>query len=226
MTFGQALNEFLKSAKVGQFKNDKHRKQWRTTLESVLPQLGKLPLNSITPAHILDAIKPTWERTPETASRIRGRIERLFDWAKPLGHFSGDNPAQLDLLKDHLPAKKKAKHHKAVPYAELPAFMAKLATRNSRSARALEFTILTAVRTQEAIGAKWSEIDLESATWTIPAARMKAKRDHRGKSAVAILKALPRDGGDDVFKLSNMVINEANLAATVWEGADQPPVHE
>ena len=112
------------------------------------------------------------------------------------------------MLKDHLPTKAKAKHHKAVPYAELPAFMTRLAARNSLSARALEFTILTAVRTQEAIGAKWSEIDLEAATWTIPAARMKAKRDHRvalSKRAVAVLKALPRKGAT-VFKLSNMAM--------------------
>ena len=208
VTFAQALNEFLKSAKVVQFKNDKHRKQWRSTLESVLPALGNLPLNSITPAYMLDALLPMWKRTPETASRIRGRIERLFDWAKPLGHFDGDNPAQWDLLKDHLPTKAKAKHHKAVPYAELPAFMTRLAARNSLSARALEFTILTAVRTQEAIGAKWSEIDLEAATWTIPAARMKAKRDHRvalSRRAVAVLKALPHKGAT-VFKLSNMAM--------------------
>jgi integrase len=192
------------------FKNDKHRKQWGSTLASLLPVLGDVPLNQITPAMILEAIMPIWKRTPETASRLLGRIRRVFDWAAPLGYFEGDNPAQWDLLKDHLPARPKVNHHKALPYAELPAFMAKLAKRDGLSARALEFTILTAVRTQEAIGAKWSEIDLKAATWTIPAARMKAKRDHRValcKRSVAILKALPRNG-EHVFKLSNMAMLE------------------
>jgi integrase len=210
ITFRKAVTEFLRTSKVTGFKNDKHRKQWGSTLESVFPQLGDIPLNQIDTALILQTLLPVWKRTPETASRLRGRIERVFDWAKPIGYFTGDNPAQWDLLKDHLPARHKVNHHKALPYADLPAFMAKLAERDSLSARALEFTILTAVRTQEAIGAKWSEIDLDSATWTIPAARMKAKRDHRVplcKRAVALLKAMPRNG-DRVFKLSNLAMLE------------------
>jgi integrase len=132
----------------------------------------------------------------------------VFDWAKPIGYFQGDNPAEWDLLKDHVPAKAKVNHHKALPYAELPAFMARLAKIETSSARCLELTILTAARTQEAVGAKWSEIDLKAATWTIPAARMKAKRDHRValcKRAIAILKAIPRDG-ERVFKLSTVAM--------------------
>jgi integrase len=211
ITFHKALNEFLGSERIAGFQNDKHRKQWRTTLESVLPALGDMPLRSITPADVLRAIKPIWEKTPETASRLRGRIERVFDWAKPIHYFEGDNPAQWDLLKYHLKARPKVEHHKALPYAELPAFMAKLARRDSLAARCLEFTILTAVRTQESVGARWSEID--SATWTIPAARMKAKRDHRvalSKRAVAILKALPRNG-ERVFRLSDRaMLDELN----------------
>ena len=205
ITFGHALTEFLNSERIAAFGSDKHRKQWRSTLGSVLPVLGNMPLRSITSADVLRAIKPIWEKTPETASRVRGRIERLFDWAKPIHYFDGDNPAQWDLIKDHLKARPKAEHYKALPYAEIPAFMAKLAARNSLAAQCLEFTILTAVRTQEAIGATWSEIDLDSATWTVPAARMKMKRDHRvalSKVAVAVLKALPRNG-ERVFKLSN-----------------------
>jgi integrase len=208
ITFRQAASEFLKSSKVQAFKNDKHRKQWGSTLQSVFPVLGDLPLNDIDPAIVLQALRPIWERTPETASRTRGRMERLFDWAIPIGYFKGENPAKWALLKDHLPVKAKVNHHKALPYSDLPAFMTKLASRNSLSSRCLEFTILTAVRTQEAIGAKWSEIDLDAGTWTIPAARMKAKRDHRValcKRAVAILKDLPRKG-DHVFKLSNMAM--------------------
>ena len=166
-----------------------------TELESLLPVLGNMPLRAITPANVLDAIKPIWDKTAETANRTRARIERLFDWATPIGYFEGANPAQWDLLKDHLKAKPKTKHHKALPYAELPAFMARLAKRDAPSARCLEFTILTTVRTQEALGARWSEIDLDAGTWTIPAARMKMKRDHRvalSPQAGALLKAIPR----------------------------------
>jgi integrase len=210
ITFRQAVSEFLKTSKVQDFSNDKHRKQWASTLHSVFPVLGDLPLNQIDAAMILQAIRPIWGRTPETASRLRGRIERVFDWAKPIGYFTGDNPAQWDLLKDHLPAKVKVNHHKAMPYAELPAFMAELRKRNTVSARALEFTVLTAVRTQEAIGAKWSEIDLNAAIWIIPAVRMKAKRDHRvplSDRAIEILKAMPRDG-ELVFPRSSMAMLE------------------
>ena len=211
VTFRQAALDFLSTAKVEQFKNDKHRKQWRSTLEAyAFPVIGDLPLQSIDTALVLKTLLPVWKRTPETGSRLRGRIERVIDWAKPLGLFVGENPASRDLLKDHLPAKAKAKHHAALPYADLPAFMGRLRERESVSARALEFTILAAVRTSEAIGARWSELDLDAAVWTIPAARMKAKRDHRvplSHRAVEILRALPRNG-ERVFPLSNMAMLE------------------
>ena len=213
ITFRQAALDFLKTSKVQNFKNDKHRKQWTATLEQhAFPVIGSLPLQSIDTALVLKTLLPVWERTPETGSRLRGRIERVFDWAKPLGLYQGDNPASWQLLKDHVPARSKVEHHKALPYAEL----VELRARESLSARALEFTILTAVRTSEAIGATWSEIDLDAAVWTIPAARMKAKRDHRvplSDSAVAILRDLPRKG-DHVFingggkPLSNMALLE------------------
>ena len=199
MTFRQAALEFLRTSKVQAFKNDKHRKQWASTLESyAFPTLGDLPLQAIDTGLVLKTLLPVWKRTPETGSRLRGRIERVIDWAKPLGLFQGDNPARWDLLKDHVPAKAKPEHHKALPYADLPAFMVDLRERNSISARCLEFTILTGVRTSEAIGAKWSEIDLDAATWTIPAARMKAKRDHRvplSDRAVEILREIPKAKG-------------------------------
>jgi integrase len=195
ITFQQAVDQFLStSSKVAEFKNDKHRKQWRTTLEQVFPVLGSQPLNKIDAALVLHAIKPIWERTPETASRLRGRIERVFDWAKPIGYFTGDNPAQWDLLKDHLAAPE-GKHHKAMPYGDLPPFMARLAERSTMSARALEFTILTAVRTQESLPALWEEIDFKARVWTVPAVRMKKKKEFRvplNSRAIAILKALPR----------------------------------
>jgi integrase len=211
VTFRQAALDFLATSKVEAFKSDKHRKQWRSTLQQyAFPVIGDLPLQSIDTALVLKTLLPVWKRTPETGSRLRGRIERVIDWAKPLGLFEGDNPAQLRLLKDHLPAKGKAEHHKAMPYADLPSFMKALRGRDSMSARCLEFTILTAVRTSEAIGARWSELDLDAAVWTIPATRMKAKRDHRvalSHRAVDILRSMSRNG-ERVFSLSNMAILE------------------
>jgi integrase len=215
MSFKQAALDFLATSKVEAFKNDKHRKQWRSTLQSyAFPVIGDLPLQSIDTALVLKTLLPVWKRTPETGSRLRGRIERVIDWAKPLGLFEGDNPAQLRLLKDHLPAKAKAEHHKAMPYADLPRFMQELRGRDSMSARCLEFTILTAVRTSEAIGARWSELDLNAVVWTVPAARMKAKRDHRvplSHRAVEILCSLSESGShhaERVFNLSNMAMLE------------------
>ena len=212
ITFRQAALDFLVTSKVESFKNDKHRKQWRSTLEQyAFPIIGDLPLQSIDTALVLKALLPVWKRTPETGSRLRGRIERVIDWAKPLGLFTGENPASRDLLKDHLPARAKAKHHAALPYADLPAFMAELRDRDSLSARALEFTVITAVRTQEAIGARWSEIDLDSGVWVIPAGRMKAKRDHRvplSHRAVEILRGLGLPSDGLVFPLSNMAMLE------------------
>jgi integrase len=195
MTFREAALNFLATDKIEGLKNDKARQQWRSTLEQyAFPIIGDLPLQSIDSALVLQALLPVWKRIPETGSRLRGRIERVFGWAMPLKLYDGPNPASREVLKDHLPAKAKAKHHQAVPYAELPAFMVDLKAREGMSAKALEFTILTAVRTNETIGAQWSEFDLDAAVWTIPAARMKAKRDHRVplcKRAVDLLRTLP-----------------------------------
>jgi integrase len=195
MTFREAALNFLATDKIEGLKNDKARQQWRSTLEQyAFPVIGDLPLQSIDSALVLQALLPVWKRIPETGSRLRGRIERVFGWAMPLKLYDGPNPASREVLKDHLPAKAKAKHHQAVPYAELPAFMVDLKAREGMSAKALEFTILTAVRTNETIGAQWSEFDLDAAVWTIPAARMKAKRDHRVplcKRAVDLLRNLP-----------------------------------
>jgi integrase len=209
VTFREAALDFLQTSRIDSLKNDKHRRQWRSTLEQyAFPVIGDLPLKSINTAIVLKALLPVWKRTPETGSRLRGRIERVIDWAKPLGLFTGENPASRDLLKDHLPAKQKAKHHKAMPYADVPAFVQELRARRSMSVRALEFTILTAVRTSEAIGARWSEIDLDAGVWVIPASRMKAKRDHRvalSHRAVELLRAVERRG-ERVFPLSNMAM--------------------
>ena len=215
MTFRQAALDFLATSRVQDFKNDKHRKQWASTLERyAFPVIGSLPLQQIDTALVLKAVLPVAKRTPATGSRLRGRIERVFDWAKGLDLYSGDNPAALDRLKDNLPAKRKAEHHKAMGYGELPQFMAELRERQSISALALEFTILCATRTSETIGATWDEIDFDSATWVIPAERMKAKRPHRiplSERAIKILRGLPRNG-EHVFgngkPISNMTMLE------------------
>jgi integrase len=210
MTFKQAAEQFLATDKVEAFKNDKHRRQWRSTIAASYPTIGDLPLQSIDTALVLKTLLPIWQRTPETGSRLRGRIERVFAWAKAHKLYDGENPATRDVLRDALPAKPKAEHHKALPYADLPAFMEELHQRDSVSARALEFCILTATRTSEVIGARWSELDLDAAAWTIPAARMKAKRDHRvplSHRAIDLLKSRGVDSGR-VFPLSNMAMLE------------------
>jgi integrase len=211
MTFREAALKLLATPKLQAFKNHKHRQQWRSTLERYAFQvLGNLPLQSIDSALVLRVVAPVMARVPETGSRLRGRIERVFEWAKGINLFVGDNPARLDALKDHLPSRPKVEHHKAMPYTDLPPLMASLRERDSLSARALEFAVLTAARTNEVIGAKWSEINLEDNVWVIPAARMKAKRDHRvplSDRAVEILRELSRKS-HRVFRLSNMAMLE------------------
>ena len=214
MTFKQAALQFLATDKVQKFKNDKHRAQWGSTLESyAFPVFGDLPLQQIDTAIVLKALLPVWKRTPETGSRLRGRIERVFAWAKPLKLFEGENPASREVLKDHLPTKAKANHHKAYPFKQLPAFMAELRNKDLMSARSLEFVILTAARTSEVIGARWEEVDLEAKTWTVPAERMKAKVEHvvpLSERAVEILRDLGSSASrsDRLFPLSNMAMLE------------------
>jgi integrase len=152
--------------------------------------------------HVIKALEPIWRRIPETASRLRARIESVLGYATVREFRFGDNPARWSgHLKELLPARGKlrpVKHHAALPYADVPAFMAELRDRQSTSARALEFTILTAVRTGETVGATWDEIDLKAKIWTIPAGRMKAKREHRvplGERALKILQTLTHHRG-------------------------------
>ena len=137
ITFQEAALDFLQTAKIDSFKNAVHRKQWRSTLETyAFPVLGDLPLQSIDSAIVLASLAASLEaRRQKPASRLRGRIERVFEWARPLGLFEGPNPASREILKDHLPVKAKAKHHAALPYADLPAFMVELRQRDSVSAR-------------------------------------------------------------------------------------------
>jgi integrase len=202
--------------------NAKHSAQFLSTLKMyAYPALGKLPVAAIDKALVLKAIEAIWYSKSETASRVRGRIESVLDFAMTRGYRTGDNPARWDGNLVHaLPARStiaKVQHHRALPFAELPDFAAQLAVREGIAARALEFTILCAARTGEVIGARWAEIDLTDMVWTIPAARMKAGKEHRvplTARAVEILKALPREG-DSVFPggrkgaaISNMAMAE------------------
>jgi integrase len=175
----------------------KHGKEWRTTLERyVYPVLGNLPVATIDTPLVLQVIKPLWRRAPETASRVRGRIESVLGWATTHLLRSGDNPARWDGLLEHaLPSRSelaKIEHHSALPFAQMPAFMAALRQQTSTQARCLEFIVLTAARLDEAVSATWDEIDLEARTWTIPAERMKADKEHKvplSDAAMAVLEA-------------------------------------
>lgn len=183
------------------WKNDKHAAQWSATLATyAYPVFGDLPVADVDVALVMKALESLWTSKPETAARLRGRIERVLDWAKVSGFRDGENPARwrgnLSFL---LPAKGKVKrveHHKALPYKEMPDFWAALAGHGGTAAQALRFAILTAARTGEVIGATWEEIDLAEQVWTIPAERMKAGKDHRVPlvpAALAVLTAMQED---------------------------------
>jgi integrase len=220
MTFDQAAEAYIAAHRAG-WRNPKHAAQWKATLATyVSPVFGKLPASSIDTGLLLKVLEPIWATKPETAGRVRGRIEAVLDWTTARGYRTGENPARwrghLDKL---LPARskvRKIKHHAALPYAELPAFLASLCEQEGTSARALEFTILTAARTNETIGARWPEVDLSGKVWTVPAERMKAGREHRvplSAAAVAIVRRAQDAGegelvfpGDRRKALSNMAM--------------------
>ena len=230
MTFKQAADAYIEANRAS-WKNDVHANQWFATFNEttrgrlVFPAatqaINDLPVSAIDTALMLKVLEPIWTKTPESASRIRGRIERVLGWATVRGHRSGENPARWNgHLKEALGSRSvddAVKHHDAVPYAEMPLFMAELRGKVGVSARALEFTILSATRTGETIGAKWSEIDLESRLWTIPAERMKAGKEHRvplSDRAIEVLSSLRREsdfafvGARKDKPLSNMAMLE------------------
>jgi integrase len=181
-----------------EWKNAKHEAQWTNTLTTyAYPFIGKMAVSEIDTADVMRCLEPIWTKKTETAKRLRGRIEAVLDRATALKHRKGDNPARWKGHLDNLlasPSKvAKHEHHAALPYSEVGAFMKELRAFNDLAAKALDFTILTAARTNEVIGARWKEIDLQAAIWTIPGARMKSKRPHRvplSKPAVALLTAL------------------------------------
>lgn len=192
----RAVSEAYMGSNGDSWRNDKHRQQWKNTLATyVYPVIGDLPVAEVNTAHVLQIIEPIWKAKAETASRVRGRIETILDAAKARGYREGENPAQWrGHIAQILPARARLTrgHHKAMPYETIPAFVAALRQREAVAALALEFTILTAARTGEVIGATWDEVDLDRAIWTIPANRMKAGKEHRvplSSRAVEILMA-------------------------------------
>ena len=209
VTFRQVAQMYL-DLHLDSFKNTKHRYQWRATLATyVYPKIGAMTVADIGPADVLRCIESIWNTKRETASRVRQRIERILDYAATRQYRSGDNPAAH--VTESLPKGGNGRSHlAALPYAELPAFMAGLRGRDSISARALEFAILTAARTGEVIGATLDEVHLKAKTWTIPAERMKAGKEHKVPlcdRAVEILRELPQHG-EKLFPLSNMAMLE------------------
>jgi integrase len=204
ISFKEAADRYIKAHQAG-WKNAKHADQWRNTLETyAYPVIGDLPVAKVETAHVMQIMEPIWTAKTETASRVRGRIEAVLDWAKARHYRSGDNPARwrghLDKLLPGRSKVKKVEHHPALPYVELPAFMERLRGIASVSARALEFTILTACRTGEVIGAKEGEVDFANKMWIISGERMKAGREHRVPlcdRTIEILQTTPREAGSE-----------------------------
>lgn len=197
-TFKQSALAYIEAHESG-WRNAKHAEQWRNTLASTYPAIGELQVKDVALPHVLAVLEPIWKTKTETASRLRGRIESVLDWATARGYREGLNPARWKGHLDHLlpaPAKiMKKGHHDAIPVGEVGAFMRDLRQQEGMGARALEFAILTAARSGEARGATWSEINLDEAVWRVPGERMKAGKEHRvplSDAAVTLLQGLPR----------------------------------
>lgn len=221
-SFRKCAEQYIKDNKPG-WKNEKHAAQWESTLLTyVYPTLGSLPVGGVDTELVLKVLRPIWHEKPETASRVRGRVETILDWSKAHGYRDGENPARWrGHLENVLPAKNKIStvtHHKAMPYSDVPAFMAQLRAKIEISARALEFTVLTAARTGEAIGARPAEFNLSARLWTVDPSRMKGGKEHRvplSDRAVEIVRPLLANGCEFVFEgarpgrpLSNMAMLE------------------
>jgi integrase len=216
VTFRECAERYILGHERG-WRNSKHRAQWKSTLATyAYPIIGGLSVGAIDTALVIKVIEPIWSTRPETAGRVRGRIESILDWAKVRELRTGDNPARwrghLDKLLPRRSKVQAVKHHPALPYAEIPTFMAELRGREGVSARALELTILTAARTSEVAGARWSEFD--AGIWTVPGARMKGGREHRvplSDRALELLQALPREA-EFVFPGARKGIPISNMA--------------
>jgi integrase len=206
LTFKECATAYIKAHRAG-WKSAKHAQQWENTLaQHAHPVIGELLVRDVKLSHVMRVLEPIWTTTNETASRLRGRIETVLDWATARGYRDGLNPARwrghLDKLLPKPSKVNKAEHHPAVAVADIGAFMFLLRAADGMGARALEFVILTAARSGEVRGATWQEVDLEAKVWTVPAERMKAGKEHRvplSDEALALLHSLPRMAGTDLM---------------------------
>ncbi|CAG9203785.1 Phage integrase [Burkholderia vietnamiensis] len=221
VTFQYCAEKYIEAHRTG-WKNAKHADQWTNTLATyAYPTFDSLAVSAIDTALVMKVLEPIWTTKTETASRVRGRIESVLDWATVHGYRVGENPARLKGHLDKLLPKRsrvqKVEHHPALPYADIPDFMNELRAAEGTAARALEFLILTATRTNETIGATWQEFDLDEGVWVVPAGRMKMRKEHRvplSARAIALVKAQQKlKRGDYVFPgardkkpLSNMAM--------------------
>ena len=204
-TFGQVADEVVEG-KAAEWRSAKHRRQWQMTLRNYAAPLWNCAVNEIDTGDILDVLRPVWLSRPETASRLRGRIEHVLDAARAKGFRHGPNPAlwrgHLDKLLPRRPKVSRG-HHAAMPYEKVGKFIGRVRKLDTVGALAIEFTVLTAARTGEVLGATWDEFDVRSALWTIPARRMKSGRVHRvplSDRAVAIIRQLAKmRSGEFVF---------------------------
>jgi integrase len=236
ITFSQCAAAYIENHRAA-WKNQKHAGQWEATLRTyAYPVFGNLPVAAVDTAAVVKVLDPIWNKKSETASRLRGRIEAVLDFAKVRGYRDGENPARWKgHLKEALPAVskvRKIKHHAALPHAEIGAFMAHLRKRQGGAADALEFAILTAARTGEVIGVQWPEIDMAQRIWTIPAERMKAGVEHRiplSEQALAVLGRVAATKVNDVVfcgqKLGRPLSNMALLMMLRRMGRDDITVH-
>ncbi len=217
ITFDKAADSYIESHSAG-WKNAKHGQQWTNTLATYAsPVFGTLPVSSVNTALVLRTLEPIWNSKNETATRLRGRIEKILDWARVQGYRTGDNPARWKgHLEASLPAPgkvQKIEHHPALPWLQIGAFMRDLRAMPGSAALATELIILTACRTSEALNATWAEFDLDGALWTIPAERMKSAKEHvvpLSAAALVVLQQARAESNDFVFAggkgaaLSNM----------------------
>jgi integrase len=242
ITFAHAACRYIEAHRAG-WRNAKHASQWPATIKTYAnPIIGGLPVQAIETALVMRVLEPIWTTRPETASRLRGRIEAVLDWAKAQGYREGENPARWrGHLANLLPARarvRRVKHHAALPYAEVAPFTTALRKQEGVAARALEFAILTAARTGEVLGARWGEIDLGQKLWTVPAPRTKTgKKEHRvplSTAARAIIEGMhalrdeQQDGAALVFpsaRHGTPLDNAAMLRVLAVMGHDDLTVH-
>lgn len=215
ISFAEAATKYI-AAKEPEWKNVKHIQQWRNTIDQYTKPIKLMPVSLITTQHIVDLLEEIWIEKNETASRLRGRIEAILDWATVRKYRSGENPARwkghLDSLLASPKKIAKVKHHKALDWRDIPEFMCELVGDECVSSKALQFTILTASRTSEVIGARWSEIDFDKKVWTVPEERMKSMKQHRvalSNASINLLNTLNKNGeyifsNNGVKHMSNM----------------------